>query len=70
MKFTPRSTARRSTDFAASGSGGIAPDAFPGDAHRAEAEPVDGEVTADIDRAGRAGRGVSHSSPLGCGARP
>ena len=49
---------------------GLAPDPCPGDAHRAEAEPVDGEVTADIDRAGRAGSVVSHSSPLSCGARP
>ena len=53
MWLTPSSTARRSTARPVSGIAGRAIPAVSGQAHRAEAEPMDAEVAAEAEFVGR-----------------
>ena len=52
MKLTPSSSARCSTRRALLRIFGLAPDARPCQAHRAEAEAIHVQIAADSDRAG------------------
>ena len=54
------------------GVGRLAPDAAPGDAHRAEPEAIDGDVAADRDRAGGScggSAGIGHGRHTTAAAR-